>query len=111
MTNTTTIDSLTFTSRDELGRINWFDIEHPDNNSLYDWHEQYKKGMDYARELKELLPEIDKLNGSEVAFICSTIARNAHKLPDGLYEGFFQELVKYEATTEQKANHKKWFEG
>ena len=86
-----TVDSLSFTSRKENGCIDWFDVDHPDKDSKYDWHKQYERGIAFAKEFLKFkkLPNAE-LNGSELGWILTTIARKAHVLPDGLYIGFFQ---------------------
>ncbi len=89
-TNVLTVDSLSFTSRDEKGFIDWFDVEHPDRTSLYDWHKEFERGQNFAAEFLRFKNNQDaEMNGQELGFILNTIARKESVLSDGLYEGFF----------------------
>jgi hypothetical protein len=88
-----TVDSLSFTSRDELGHIDWFDVEHPDKNSLYDWGKEFKRGKKLAKELLSFKNNPNaEINGNQLGFIFAAIVHKESVLPDGLYEGFFEAI-------------------
>ena len=90
-----TVADLSFTSRDEIGRINWFDVTVADTRY---WHFHYEVGRIYARELLDLIrnagdaeePEPGEgLSHHTFGFIASKIVRTWRHPIQGVYEGFF----------------------
>lgn len=84
-----TVDDLSFTSRNDAGLINWWDVEPPTTDY---WPDHFDLGQVYAAEFLELLEssEEDSTNEHTFGFIASTIARN--RCSEGVACGFFQAM-------------------
>ena len=96
-----TVDDLTFTSRDEGGRINWWDVTIPKTNY---WHVHQMLGRAYAFEVLDLLnnPEAAEDNTHVMGCISGAIARwMPHAMgaaASGMADGFFGVMSEYIST-------------
>ena len=99
------VDDLSFTSRDEMGRIDWWDVT-PTKTDCWSVHQQHGRAL--ALELLDLChnPGREKDEDGEdiyehtFGFIASKIARQpmlmANKMrTDGIYIGFFDVISEY----------------
>lgn len=85
------VDDLSFTSRDHLGRIRWWDITPPKTDY---WHAHVEHGRAYARELLGLMGEFDfAINGQQIGFILKAVGES-NPVNDGMLTGFFEEIGK-----------------
>lgn len=90
-----TVDELSFTSRDELGRFNWWDVTPPKTNY---WHVHEMLGRAYAFELLDLIHNpnrVDEVPTNAFGAVAAEIVRQGHKMNDGLYIGFFAVFSEY----------------
>ena len=94
-------DDLSFTSRDQSGCIKWWDVTVPKTNY---WHVHHTLGRAYAFEVLDFLnnPESQDVNGSELGFICTAIARwlptVAGSAATGMADGFFGAISEFVST-------------
>jgi hypothetical protein len=94
-------DDLTFTSRDQKGCIRWWDVVVPKTNY---WHVHHSLGRAYAFEVLDFLnnPEAQDVNGGELGFICTAIARwlptVAGSAATGIADGFFGVISEFVST-------------
>jgi hypothetical protein len=96
-----TADQLSFTSRDDEGRICWWSVQPPQTNY---WHVHQMLGRAYAFEVLDLLHNPDAEPGNEryLGFIISAIARwlptVSSTAASGIADGFFSVISEYVAT-------------
>ena len=94
-------DDLTFTSRDQKGCINWWDVVAPKTDY---WGVHHSLGRAYAFEVLDFLnnPESEDVNGSELGFICGAIARwlptVAGTAATGMADGFYGAISEFVST-------------
>lgn len=95
------VDELTFTSRDSLGRINWWDVAPPKTSY---WHVHEMLGRAYAFEVLDLLnnPSAEAANEGTLGYIMGAIARwlpsVSGSAASGIAHGFFSVVSEYVAT-------------
>lgn len=89
-----TVDDLSFTSRNHLGNINWWDVTPPKTDY---WHAHEMLGRAYGFELLDFIHNQDKTDEASdhtLAFILAAITRKHHP-NDGLPFGFFEVISEY----------------
>lgn len=95
------VDALTFTSRDNSGRICWWDVAPPKTEY---WHVHEMLGRAYAFELLDLLnnPEAEGENEQVFAAVSMAIAQwlpsVSHSAASGMADGFFRVMSEFMAT-------------
>ena len=94
------VDELGFTSRDEIGAINWWDVIPPKTEY---WAAHYELGRAYAYELLDLLnnPEAEGENTHVMGCISTAIARWMRSITGaatGMADGFFSVMSEFVAT-------------
>lgn len=95
------VDDLTFTSRDELGRINWWSVTVPKTDY---WHVHHTLGRAYAFELLDLLhnPEATDDDPHALGCISTSIAHwmqtVAGSAATGMADGFFSVISEFVST-------------
>lgn len=100
-TSAKSADDLSFTSRDEMGHINWWSVTPPKTDY---WHVHYTLGRAYAFELLDLLhnPEAKDNNTHALGQISTTIAHWMHTVAgsaaSGMADGFFSVISEFVST-------------
>lgn len=95
-----TVDQLSFTSRDSVGRINWWDVKPPKTDY---WHAHVILGRAYAFEVLDLLnnPNAKGDNEHTLGYIMDAISRwvATPGIPgaSGMAHGFFSAISEYVA--------------
>ena len=94
------VDELGFTSRDEGGAFNWWDVMPPKTEH---WGAHYELGRAYAYELLDLLnnPEAEEENTHVMGCISTAIARwmpSVTGAATGMADGFFSVMSEFVAT-------------
>lgn len=95
------VDDLSFTSRDKVGRLNWWDVQAP--KTTY-WPVHHMLGRAYAFEVLSLLnnPDANCDNKCAIGFISTAIAKwlpsVAGTAATGIADGFFGAIGEYVAT-------------
>lgn len=93
-----TVDDLSFTSRNHNGIIQWWDVVVPKTDY---WHVHHTLGRAYAFEVLDFLnnPESQEVNGHELGFICTAIAKwlptVAGSAASGMADGFFSAISEF----------------
>lgn len=94
-----TVDDLNFTSRNENGTINWWDVTPPKTDY---WHAHQYLGRGYAFEVLDLVnnPEAEDVEGHELGCIMEAIARSRMCVSgaEGIAHGFFEVISEYVTT-------------
>ena len=87
-----TVDDLEFTSRDESGAINWWDVQEP--RTQY-WEVHRQLGRAYAIDLLDLIHNANaEIDPKTFGYIASAIVRQRPQM-DGLHIGFFERISEY----------------
>lgn len=100
-TSPKSVDELTFTSRDEIGAINWWSVTVPKTEY---WGVHYELGRAYAFELLDLLhnPKATDDDTHVLGYISTSIARwmqtVAGSAATGMADGFFAVISEFVST-------------
>jgi hypothetical protein len=94
-------DSLSFTSREPIGRIRWWDVTPPKTDY---WHAHEMLGRAYALELLDLIQDENREISDHIfGHIATSIVRQGRTIEnDGLYIGFFHAISEYLVTGKVK---------